>query len=92
MPFLLLMCVAAGDAAGGADWPAFLGPDGAGVSAEVGLKDAVPDAAAVLSWTAEIGEGYSAPAVVSTKDGVAVLTHRRAGRREVLARRDLESG
>ena len=88
---LLLMCAAVGDA-GGADWPAFLGPNGTGVSAEVRLKDAVPDAAAVLSWTAEIGEGYSAPAVVSAAGGVAVLTHRRVGRREVLVRRDLETG
>ena len=70
------------------DWPGFLGPTGDGVSLETGLRGAVPNAAAVLAWTAEIGEGYGAPAVV----GDAVLTHRRVGRREVLARRDLDTG
>ena len=70
------------------DWPAFLGPAGTGVSAEPGLATATPDAAARLAWTAEIGEGYGAPAIVSAADGTAVLTHRRVGRREVLTRRD----
>ena len=70
------------------DWPAFLGPTGDGVTRETGLAPAVPDAAARLEWTAEIGEGYSAPAVV----GGAVLTHRRDGRREVLTRRNAATG
>ena len=79
------------------DWPAFLGPHGTGVSEETGLRTALPDAAARLAWTAEIGEGYSAPAVVTIPGpggGAtrAVLTHRREGRREVLARRDLDTG
>ena len=70
------------------DWPAFLGPAGTGVTGEAGLAPAVPDAAARLAWTAEIGEGYSAPAIVAN----AVLTHRRVGREEVLARRDAATG
>ncbi|NNJ28020.1 PQQ-binding-like beta-propeller repeat protein [Alienimonas chondri] len=85
------------------DWPAFLGPQGTGVSEETGLRTAVPDAAAVLAWTAEIGEGYSAPVVVTvpgTAPGAAadggtkqvVLTHRREGGREILTRRDLNTG
>ena len=86
----LLCCAFApapdGPAAG--DWPGFLGPAGTGVTAEAGLAPAVPDAAARLAWTAEVGEGYSAPAVV----GNAVLTHRRVGRTEALVRRDAATG
>ncbi len=83
------------------DWPAFLGPRGTGVSDQTGLRDAVPDAAALLAWRAEIGEGYSAPVVVTVaapknatagEPTYAVLTHRREGAREVLTRRDLATG
>ena len=78
------------------DWPGFLGPNGDGTTAAAGLAPAVPDAAAALAWTAKVGEGYSAPAVVEVKTGGdpggAVLTHRRVGRREVLARRDAATG
>ncbi|MFH5806402.1 PQQ-binding-like beta-propeller repeat protein [Alienimonas sp. DA493] len=100
-PFVLLACaLAAPDpvpAPAPTDWPAFLGPAGTGVSEETGLRPALPNAAAALQWTAEIGEGYSAPAVVTVRRGdddgtPSVLTHRRVGRREVLVRRDLETG
>ena len=89
VPAALLFAAVAPPAA---DWPTFLGPNGDGTSPATGLVDAVPDAAAVLLWNTPIGEGYSAPAVVGTPDGPAVLTHRREGRREVLSRRTLADG
>ncbi|QDT15217.1 outer membrane protein assembly factor BamB family protein [Alienimonas californiensis] len=92
--FVLLACALAAPNPGPApgDWPAFLGPAGTGVSEEAGLRAALPDAAAALQWTAEIGEGYSAPAVVTVAGTPSVLTHRRVGDREALVRRALESG
>ena len=89
---LILAAVAVAQSGGAGDWPAFLGPAGTGATDEPGLAPAVPDAAAALAWTAEVGEGYSAPAVVSAPGGDAVLTHRRVGRAEVLARRDAATG
>ena len=89
-PSFLLVSALLAPAAG--DWPAFLGPRGAGVSEETGLLASLPDAAARLEWTAEIGVGYSAPAVATLPDGPVVLTHRREGRNETLVSRDLDTG
>ncbi|MEM9703013.1 MAG: PQQ-binding-like beta-propeller repeat protein [Planctomycetota bacterium] len=80
------------------DWPTFLGPSGDGIAAAKTLKTAVPDAASVLAWTEEIGEGYSAPVVVTLKGSDeeeprrVLFSHRREGRQETLTRRDLATG
>jgi outer membrane protein assembly factor BamB len=50
-------------AARGDDWPAFLGPQGSGVSTETGLLAAWPAGGPPVLWKKKVGEGYAAPAV-----------------------------
>ena len=50
-------------AARGDDWPAFLGPQGSGVSAETGLLAEWPAGGPPVLWKKKVGEGYAAPAV-----------------------------
>lgn len=47
----------------GQDWPGFLGPTGDAKSVETGIRTDWTDGLPIL-WQHEIGEGYSAPAVV----------------------------
>lgn len=55
---LLPVCSAAAD-----DWPQWLGPGRDGVWAEEGIVKSLPEAGPPLVWKAEIGSGYSGPAV-----------------------------
>ena len=45
------------------DWPQWLGPGRDGVWAEDGIVESLPDDGPPLIWKAEIGSGYSGPAV-----------------------------
>jgi len=45
------------------DWPQWLGPQRDGVWREEGILDTFPDEGPKLRWKAEIGPGYSGPAV-----------------------------
>ncbi len=48
-----------------ADWPQWRGPERTGVSQETGLLQEWPESGPGLRWKAEIGGGYSSPAVVA---------------------------
>src|SRR3954452_12205161 len=45
------------------DWPGFLGPTRNGKSDETGLPKEWPAKGPAVVWQAEIGTGYSAPAI-----------------------------
>ena len=49
------------------DWPQWLGPRRDGVWRETGILDKFPDNGPRLRWKAEIGGGYSGPAVVGDR-------------------------
>ena len=49
----------------GADWNQFRGPDRNGISREKGLLRAWPESGPRVLWSAEVGQGYSAAAIVS---------------------------
>jgi outer membrane protein assembly factor BamB len=51
------------DAAEGADWPGFLGPQRNGKSAERGLPATWPVTGPPVVWQQRVGTGYSAPAI-----------------------------
>ena len=53
--------------ANGSDWPIFLGPQGTGVSDEIGLLDEWPAAGPAVLWERRIGKGYSSPSVRGDK-------------------------
>jgi outer membrane protein assembly factor BamB len=57
----------------GANWPAFLGPNGDGTSPETGLLDRLPAAGLPEVFDRPIGTGYAAPSV---RDGQLVVFHR----------------
>jgi outer membrane protein assembly factor BamB len=56
-----------------ADWPAFLGPAGTGVTGDAGLADHWPKTGPPVLWSKQIGSGYSAPSV---RGGKLVVHHR----------------
>jgi hypothetical protein len=60
-------------AAGGADWPQFLGPAGNGISTETGLLKEWPSQGPPMIWEKKIGAGYSAPSI---RAGKAVVFYR----------------
>ncbi len=69
--YLLLAALAV--AAGGADWPQFLGPARNATSPETGLLDSWPKEGPPVLWQKEVGEGFSSPVVAA---GRLVLFHR----------------
>ena len=54
------ICVAEATAADGADWPAWRGPQGNGISSETGWRSAAAAGNPKVLWQAEFGKGYSA--------------------------------
>ncbi|MGW8180306.1 MAG: PQQ-binding-like beta-propeller repeat protein [bacterium] len=48
----------------GADWPQFRGPDRTGISKETGLLREWPESGPKVLWSVDVGQGYSAAAVV----------------------------
>lgn len=75
-------------AAGGRDWPQFLGPHGNNTSAETNLLDRLPQAGPPQLWERKIGTGYSAPSV---RDGLLVV-HHRIGDEEIVEAMDAATG
>ncbi|HZY85719.1 MAG TPA: PQQ-binding-like beta-propeller repeat protein [Gemmataceae bacterium] len=75
-------------AAGGADWPQFLGPTRNGVSPETGLLKTWPEKGPPVVWQREVGEGFSGPVVAG---GRLVLFHR-VGDEEVVECLDAATG
>lgn len=63
-----------------ADWPQFHGPTRDGHSPETGLLEHWPKDGPKRLWTADLGRGWSAPAVVGNR----VILHHRVGDDEVL--------
>ncbi len=59
---LILLLAPIGNACGD-DWPAFLGPQGSGISVETGLLAKWPADGPPVVWKKPVGEGYAAPAV-----------------------------
>ncbi len=59
-----LVCLAAVPVSAG-DWPRFLGPTGDGKSTETGLDLNWSAAGPRLVWEAEVGEGYTMPAIAA---------------------------
>ncbi len=57
----------------GSDWPVFLGPQGTGVSNEVGLLESWPAAGPPVLWERGIGTGYSSPSILGNR---LVVHHR----------------
>jgi outer membrane protein assembly factor BamB len=49
------------------DWPAFLGPNGTGVTRDAGIADRWAEAGPRVVWSKKIGDGYSAPSVRGEK-------------------------
>jgi len=45
------------------DWPQFRGPDRDAISKETGLMRSWPEGGPEVLWTANVGEGYSSPAI-----------------------------
>lgn len=64
---LMLALTATSGPLGAGDWPAFLGPQGSGVSAETGLLAAWPAEGPPVLWRKEVGEGYAAPSVLGDR-------------------------
>ena len=64
----------------GANWPAFLGPNGDGTSPETGLVDRLPAEGLPVVFDRPIGTGYAAPSV---RDGQLVVFHREASEEAV---------
>jgi outer membrane protein assembly factor BamB len=62
------------------DWPRFLGPQDAPVSAETRLRRDFPAGGPPLVWEAEKGSGYAGPAIVGDR---LVLFHRLGDRETV---------
>ena len=59
----LLTVLVFATAAGGSDWPRFLGPDGDGRSPETGIRTDWSAGAPPVAWWVEAGEGYAIPTV-----------------------------
>jgi outer membrane protein assembly factor BamB len=76
---LMLALMAAPGPVGAGDWPAFLGPQGSGISDETGLLAAWPAAGPPVLWKKEVGEGYAAPSVL----GDRLVFYHRQGDEEV---------
>jgi outer membrane protein assembly factor BamB len=72
----------------GADWPAFLGPSGTGVSPETNLLDELPPGGPKILFDLPIGAGYAAPSV---KAGRLILFQRLGGE-EVVTAMDAATG
>ncbi len=83
---LLLSILTVADLAG-EDWPSFLGANRDGSSPESGIRTDWKEGLPIL-WHREVGEGYSAPAVVDGK----VFFFDRAGDRARLSALDARSG
>jgi len=65
----------------GEDWPIFLGPQGTGISSEIGLAETWPKDGPPIIWSKEVGTGYSAPSVRGNR---IVLHHRIGGGDEIV--------
>ncbi|MEM6799611.1 MAG: PQQ-binding-like beta-propeller repeat protein [Planctomycetota bacterium] len=72
----------------GADWPDFLGPDRQSKSPETGLLPEWPDGGPPVVWQAELGVGYTAPAI----SGGRLLHYGRHGDTTRLTCRDAKTG
>ncbi|MEM6330233.1 MAG: PQQ-binding-like beta-propeller repeat protein [Planctomycetota bacterium] len=72
----------------GADWPDFLGPGRRSKSPETGLLDAWPEQGPPIAWQAEMGAGYTAPAV----SGGRLVHYGRFGNAARLTCRDAATG
>lgn len=72
----------------GDDWPAFLGPQGSGISAETGLLAEWPAGGPPVLWKKQVGEGYAAPAV----RGDRLVFFHREGDEEVVECLDVRTG
>lgn len=72
----------------GDDWPAFLGPQGSGISTETGLLAEWPAGGPPVLWKKRVGEGYAAPAV----HGDRLVCFHREGDDEVVECLDVKSG
>lgn len=71
-----------------ADWPGFLGPNGDGRSAEIGLVDRIPTNGLPILWERPVGTGYGAPSI----RGGQVVLHHREGNQEILESMDAATG
>lgn len=65
------------------DWPQFRGPDRDGISKEKGLLRKWPEGGPKVLWTADVGQGYSAAAIV---DGLVYFNDYDAEQQEWLVR------
>ena len=65
------------------DWPQFRGPDRDGISKETGLLRKWPEGGPKVLWTTEVGQGYSAAAIV---DGLVYFNDYDVEKREWLVR------
>jgi outer membrane protein assembly factor BamB len=72
----------------GDDWPAFLGPQGSGISAETGLLAEWPAGGPPVLWKKRVGEGYAAPAAW----GDRLVFFHREGDDEVVECLDVKTG
>jgi outer membrane protein assembly factor BamB len=65
------------------DWPQFRGPDRDGISKETGLLRKWPEGGPKVLWTTEVGQGYSAAAIV---DGLVYFNDYDVEKQEWLVR------
>ena len=65
------------------DWPQFRGPDRDGISKETGLLRKWPEGGPKILWTTDVGQGYSAAAIV---DGLVYFNDYDVEKREWLVR------
>ena len=73
----------------GADWPAFMGPNGDGTVKDAKVARTWPGDGPPVLWTVDIGPGFGGPAIAN---GKVYLLDRVSGRSDVLRVFDLKTG